>query len=87
MNISGVIYTLWNTFQFHHFTVQSSFSIVFKNAPTFLKKSIGYMFNTNYLSIEHRYKELATYFNKPKGKKKFIFPIFDNEFLSSLKNS
>ena len=46
---------------------------------------IGYMFNTNFPPIEQQYKELANCFNKPKGKKKFIIPIFGNEILSSSK--
>ena len=74
-------YTLCITFQIHHFTVQKTFSDVFKYAPNLRKQCIGYMLTTNYLYIESRYKELSTCFNQPKGGK-HMFPIFENEFLS-----
>ena len=42
------------------------------------------MFNTNFLSIEQIYEDLATCFNLQTGSD-YTFPIFDNEFLSSSK--
>ena len=49
------------------------------------KKVFIYIFDDNCSSLEQRYKTLVTWFNKPKGKKKFTFPVFDNKYLSSSK--
>ena len=43
------------------------------------------MFKKNCSSIEYQYKNLGDGFNKKRGKDKFTCPIFDNEFLASLK--
>ena len=43
------------------------------------------MFKTNCSYLELQYKTLGACFNKQKGKKKFIFPIFDNKFLYTSK--
>ena len=42
------------------------------------KQAHGYMFETNCLSIEHRYKKFCDDFNKKRGKNKYTCPIFDN---------
>ena len=80
-----MIYTLWTIFQNHPFIVQKSFSNVVLKAQN-PEKDIGYMFDTNCSSLEQLYKKPSACFNKPKGKKKFTFPVFDNNYLSSLKN-
>ena len=49
------------------------------------KQANGYMFDTNYSSIKHRYKKLGDAFNKKGVNNKHTCPIFDNEFLASSK--
>ena len=43
------------------------------------------MFDTKISSVKDWYKKITTCFYKPKGKKKYTVPIFDNELLSSSK--
>ena len=48
------------------------------------KKANGYMFKTNFSSIEHQYKTLGACLKK-KGKNNLTCPIFDNKLFSSTK--
>ena len=43
------------------------------------------MFTANYLSSEHRYRELDTCFNKPKGKKSSCSPFLTMNSYPNLK--
>ena len=47
-------------------------------------KSNGYMFKTNFSSIEHQCNKLGACLKK-RGKNRLTCQIFDNQFLSSLK--
>ena len=59
-----MIYTPWTTYHNHTFIVQKE------------KESNGYMFKTNYSSIEQKYKKIGNIFNKKGGNIKFTHFMF-----------
>ena len=49
------------------------------------KQANGYIFETNWSSIEHQYKKLGDGFNKKMRNNKHTCPMFDNKLLASSK--
>ena len=80
---SDVIYTLWNTYTKWIPIVQKVILNVFISESKYVQKTNGLIFETNWSSIEQRFKKLGYGLLSKIGKIEHTFPIFDNDFLAS----